>query len=520
MNKKALYGREAREKILSGATKINDAVRVTLGPKGRCVLISKSIVVDYGVQALPISVSKDGWTVATQFDITDDPFERAGVLMIKEVTGKTVTQAGDGTTSSCILAHAILSKGIELVEKGANPVELKRAIDKAVDSAVEQLRLMAVPIKGDIDRIRQVATISANNDQQIGDMIADAFNRIGEEGIIDLEAGTSVNTEIKIADGYKWDNGWISPYFINKKEKQTCEFENPLILLYDKRINHHTQVDRALTMSLAAARPLLIICEDAVEQGLAYMAINNIQGRVQVGVVKSPGFGESRREAMEDIAILTGGTYISDTKGVGITEIEPDHFGQADKVVITKDETIIIGGRAKGEDLENHVNELRMNLAQAKNEDDRAPIEKRIAKLKGGVAVISVGAATETEMKEKLDRFDDSVRAVKSALSEGFIVGGGTAFLRVKTGNEIIDSVLSVPLRQICENAGVDADQIITQVRNAGGNIGYNAKTDQVHDLLEDGIIDAFKVLRCALTNAASSAGTILTTECLIVDQI
>lgn len=520
MLKKSLYGRDARSKILSGATKINNAVRVTLGPKGRCVLISKSVVVDYGVQALPISVSKDGWTVATQFDITDDPFERAGVLMIKEVTGKTVSQAGDGTTTSCILAHAILSKGIEKVDAGANPVELKRGIDKAVDIAVEQLKSMAVPIKGDIERIRQIATISANNDSEIGDLIANAFEKIGDEGIIDLEAGTSVKTEIRLADGYKWDNSWVSPLFINNKEKQICEFENPLILLYDKRINHHTQMVRALELAINQGRPLLIVCEDAVEEGLSFLAINNLQKKIQCCVVKAPGFMESRREAMEDLAILTGGSYISDIRGLSIKEIEFENFGQAKKVLVTKDETVIIGGQADETALQDLLNELRMNLAQSKNEDERFPIEKRIAKLTGGVAVISVGAATETEMKEKLDRFDDSVRAVKSALSEGYIVGGGTAFLRVKTGNEIIDSVLSVPLQQICENAGVDAEQIIKQVRGAADNIGYNAKTDMIEDLVDNGIIDAFKVLRCALTNAASSAGTVLTTECLIVDQI
>lgn len=520
MLKKTLYGPEARAKILSGATKINDAVKVTLGPKGRCVLISKSMVVDYGVHALPLIVSKDGYTVTREFDITDDNFERAGVLMIKEVAGRTVMQAGDGTTTSSILAHAILSKGIEMVDAGANPVELKRGIDKAVEIAVEQLKTMAVPIKGDIERIRQVATISANNDSEIGDMIAQAFEKIGDEGIIDLEAGTSVKTEIRIADGYKWDNSWVSPLFINNKEKQVCEFEDPYVLLYDKRITHHTQIQRALELAMGDGKPILIVCEDAADEGLAFLAMNNIQQRIKCCVVKSPGFLESRREAMEDIAILTGGTYISDLRGLNIKEIELQNFGQAKKVLVTKDETIIIGGNTNQKNLTNLLNELRMNLAQAKNEDEKSPIEKRIAKLTGGVAVISVGAVTETEMREKLDRFDDSVRAVKSALAEGYIVGGATAFLRIKTGNEIIDSVLSVPLRQICENAGVKAEQIIAQVKGAAGNIGYNAKTDMIEDLVDNGIIDAFKVLRCALTNAASSAGTILTTEALIVDQL
>lgn len=517
MRKQTLYGSEARQKILSGIEKINKAVSVTLGPKGRNVAISQSMYVDIGTQSLPIRISKDGFTVARDFDL-DDYFEKSGVLIVKESTGKTVMEAGDGTTTCCVLVYAIVKKAMELIDKGANPVELQRSLDKGVQEVIEQLKIMATPIKGDINRIRQIATISANNDTEIGSLIGDAFEKIGDEGIIDLEAGASVNTEIKIADGYKWENSWVTPLFVTNREKQLVEFENPYILLYSNRIVHHTQVQRALEITMKEGRPLLIVCEDAADEGLAFLVMNKMQNRIRCCVVKAPSFGEQRREDMEDIALLTGGDYISDIRGVNIKEVELENLGQATKVIVTKDETIIIGGFGNKEKVEDFVNELRMNLAQAKNENERAPIEKRIAKLKGGVAVIQVGAATETEMKEKLDRYDDAVRAVKSAISEGFIVGAGTAFLRVKTSNEILAHVLSAPLHQICENSGVEAEQIVQQVRNVAGNMGYNAKNNKIEDLVEAGVIDPLKVLRCALTNAASSAGMIITTEALICD--
>lgn len=520
MNKKTLYGAAARAKLLSGVKKIAAAVKVTLGPMGRNVLISQSMVVDYGVHNLPIHVTKDGYTTTKAFEINDDPFEQAGVLMIKEAAQKSVDQAGDGTTTTVVLAESIVAKAIELIDKGGNPVELKRSIDKGVQEAVEQLKQMAIPIKGNNDRIRQIATISANNDVEMGNLIADAFAKIGEEGIIDLEAGQSVNTEIRIADGYKWDKSWVSPSFINNKEKQICEFENPVILLYDKRITHHTQIVRALELVMKTGRPLFIVCEDAAEEGLATLAINNLQGRIKICVVKAPEFNEKRREAMEDIALLTGATYVSDIRGIEIKEVEWDHFGHATKVLVTKDETVIIGGHGDKNAVEDLLNELKMNLTQAKNEDEKAPIERRIAKLKGGVAVIEVGAATETEMKEKLDRYDDAVRAVKAALSEGYIVGAGTAFLRVKTSSEIINSVLSMPLKQICDNAGVESEQVVNQIKALKDNMGYNAKSDKIEDLIDAGVIDPVKVLRCALTNAASSAGMVITTEALICDTL
>jgi chaperonin GroEL len=519
MRKQTLYGEQARAAIMEGVKKIASAVKCTLGPSGRNVLISQSMVVDYGVHALPIHITKDGYTTAKAFDL-DDPHEKAGVLLIKEAAQKSVDQSGDGTTTTTVLAEAIAEKGIELIKEGYNPMELKRSIDKAVEVVVAEIKKLATPIKGNIEKIRQIATVSANNDPEIGGLIADAFAKIGDEGVIDVEAGKSVKTEIKIADGYKFEKGFVSPHFINNKEKQLCELIDPFILLYEKRVTHHTQIERLLEAVSRTGRPIVIICEDADEEGLAFLVMNNYQKRLACCVVKSPSFGEGRREEMEDIAILTGGQYITDSKGVGIKEAELAHLGTAKKVIVTKDETIIIGGDANRAELENLLNELRMNLAQAKNEDEAFPIEKRIAKLTGGVAVIQVGANTETEMKEKLDRFDDAVRATKSAIAEGFVPGAGTIFLRIKTGNPVIDAILEAPLKQICLNAGVDADEIVKKVKEATGNIGYNAKTDEIADLVEVGIIDPAKVLRCSIQNAASVASMILTTQCLIADTL
>lgn len=521
MLKKAFYGSEARAKVMAGVNKIADAVCVTLGPSGRNVLISQSMIVDYGTHSLPIHISKDGYTVAKAFDL-DDPFEKPGVLMAKECTQRTVDQAGDGTTTTLVLMRAIVNEGVKLIEAGANPMQLKKDIDSMVETIVAKLKDMAIPIKGDIEKIRQIATVSANNDSAIGNMIADAFSKIGDEGIIDIEQSKSVNTEIKISDGYKWRNGWISPLFITNKDKQVCEFAEPFILLYDKRVTHHTQVERALQLVMKAGKPILIVCEDSAEEGLAFLAMNNIQQRIQCCVVKSPSFGDARREEMEDIALLTGGTYISDIRGVDIKEIEIENLGRARKAVISKDETVIIGGVHNGVDVEAMINELRMNLTQAKNEDEKFPIEKRIARLSGGVAVIQVGANTDTEMKERMDRFDDSIRATKAAIAEGYVAGGGRTFqvLSFHVEHSFMQTVLLSPFKQICGNAGLDYMKVWEKFEGAHIHTGYNAKTEKVENLIESGIIDPVKVLRCALQNAASSASMILTSECIICDTM
>ncbi len=551
MNKKTLYGADSRAKILAGVQKIAAAVKVTLGPSGRNVVIAQSAVVDYGVHNLPLHISKDGYTVTRCFDL-DDPFEKVGVLMVKEAAQKTVDEAGDATTTTVILTEAIVEQGIKLINEGANPMEIKKGIDKAVEYVVSKLKEMAVQVGDDNEKLFHVATVSANNDPVIGRLISDAFKKIGNYGIIDIEESKSADTEIKIADGYKLDKGWFtsSPLFINNREKQVCEFENPLILFYQNRINHHTQFEKALGMVMQMGKPLVIICEAAVDEGLAVLVRNNFEGRVRVCVVNSPFYGEARREAMEDMAVVTGGKYISDSKGVGIKDIDVSYFGTASKVIVSKEETVIIGGKSKGDSLTKLLAELKANLEAEKDEAVKAEIEKRIARLTGGVAVIQVGATTETEMKEKIDRVDDAVRATKAAIAEGYVAGGGTAFIKVAKkinftnskhlidsynttghinyhnsdyimGQEILCKSLTDPILQICVNCGVESEEILTKVsRETNINIGYNARTNQVEDLVQSGIIDPVKVLRCALQNAASSAGMILTAECCIVDTL
>ena len=538
MNKKTLYGLDARAKVLDGVKKIAAAVKCTLGPMGRNVLISQSMVVDYGVHSLPVRVSKDGYTVTKYFEL-DDPFEKPGVLLIKECAQKSVDQSGDGTTTTVVLAEAIVEEGIKLIDAGANPMELKKQIDSAVENVVGELKKMAIPIKGDIEKIRQIATVSANNDKSIGNMIAKAFEQIGDEGIIDIEESKGVHTEIKISDGYKFSKGWgtTSSFFITDKEKQVSEYENPYILLYDKKVTHHKQIQRVLEIVHKTGRPIVIICDNATQEGLAFLCMNIHQGRIAGCLIESPSFGDARREEMEDIAMLTGGTYVSDIRAVDVTEIELANLGQARKIRLTKDETVILGGKGDKEELETVINDLRMNLAEAKSEEEKYPTEKRIARLTGGVAVIQVGATTETEMKERMDRFDDSIRATKAAIAEGFVVGGGSAFLRIarngyhevdaeqyNAGAKLIYGILKEPLKQICKNAGVDDISILKQLYekyyDSKPDYGYNAKSDKIEDLVESGIIDPVKVLRCAIQNATSSATMILTSEVLICDNI
>lgn len=528
MGQKIEFGSDCRNKMYEGVRKVNDATKVTLGPMGKCVVVSELYQPFYEGMFKPLQLSKDGYRVSRSINL-QEPLEHIGQRLIQEAAQKTVDQAGDGTTGTCLLMEAMVREGLILLNEGVNSQDLKRGIDKATEYIVEELRKMAIPVGEDNNKIFQVATVSANNDETIGRIISDAFAKIGKEGVIDLEESKTVDTVIKIADGYKFNRGWISPLFITNKIKQTCEFENPLILLYEKRVTHHTQVERALTIANQLGKPLLIVCEDADEEGLAFIAMNVIQKRVQCCIVKSPSFGEMRREEMEDIAAVTGGYYVCDTKGVTVKDVEQIHFGTAKKVIVSKDETVIIEGGNDKDTFDEIVNELRMNLAQAKTEEEKLPIEKRVARLKGGIAVIQVGAATETEMKEKMDRYDDAVRATKSAIGEGIIVGAGTAFIRIQNpvtnpttqedkGNDLVFRVIKEPLLQICINAGKSGEQILQKVIKEKGNVGYNAKTDKIEDLLESGIIDAVKVLRCELQNAASAAGNILISEAVIAD--
>lgn len=531
MRKETLYGKEAREKIMSGVRKIVNAIKVTLGPAGRNVIISKAIFHDYAQIPLPLHITKDGVTVAHAFEL-DDHMERPGVLLVKEACQKTVDQAGDGTTTCAVLLEAIATLALEKIDAGANPMELKRGIDEAVRFVVEKIAEMATPLKGDIERIRQIATVSANHDAEIGDMIAQAVEKIGTEGVIDIQQSNSVKTEIKLTDGIKLDRGWISPYFVTHKERQVCEFDEPYILLYDKRVIHAKQVEQALKIATGNNRPLLIICEDCDEQGLAFLNINVARGLFRACAIKAPGFAESRREQMEDIAVLTGATFVSDLKGINIENVSMAEFGTAKKVIVSKDETIIIDGGGKVEQVEHLKNELRTDLHDnSKSDEEKKAIERRLARLSGSIAVVNVGGATETEMKERYDRFDDAVRATKAAIAEGFVPGGGTAFLRVDFGvtmynpgsfadgvNVVLEAT-KTPLKQICANAGVTKD-IAAAVYGEKENIGYNAKSDRLEDLVKSGIIDPAKVLRCALQNAASAAGMLITCEAEISDTV
>ena len=526
MIKKALYASEARSKILSGVKQIASAVKVTLGPLGRNVLISKAEVIDYGLKNWPITVTKDGFRTTHEFDV-EDSFEKVGVLMVQEAALKSVIQSGDGTSSTVVLLEAIVEGGMKLIEDGCNPVQLKKGIDAAVEKICDKLKEMAIQVGDDYEKIFQIATVSANNDKTIGKLIADAYKKVGKEGIVDIEPSRGINTDIKFSDGYKFEQSFISPLFMTNKEKQVCEFVNPLILFYERRITHHTQIQKALEIANNNQKAVLIICEDCVDEGLAFLAMNTIQGRIKCCVVKSP-FGASGREEMEDMATLTGGTFLSDSRGNSIKDIQLQHFGNAQKVIVSKDETIIIGGDGEDAKISKLLNELRANLENCENESEKEPIEKRIAKITGGVAVIQVGGTTETEMKERLDRFDDSRRAVKSTFTEGFTGGGGKAFISsfsvakndgitdFDKGMNLVYSVRDIILRQICLNAGLEPQSIIESVEKEPLNVGYNAITEKVENLIDAGIIDPIKVIRCATQNGASAASMILTSECVI----
>jgi len=523
MVKKVLFSDESRTALLSGVKKIANATKVTMGAAGRCCLIGNAVYGNDGMVHLPTVVTKDGVTVCRNFQL-EDPVEHRGAMLVREAAERTVYEAGDATTATVVLAEAIIDGGMKLIEAGEKSPQLKKQIDNAIDFVVDKLKEVSTPVRGNIEKVRQIATVSANNDEQIGKLISDAFSKIGFDGVIDIEKANGVDTTIKISEGLKFDRGWISALFVNNAAKEICEFENALILLYDKKINHHTQIQKALEISINLGRPLLIICEDAEQEGLAFLATNNFQKRIQVCAVKSPEFGDFKREWMEDIALLTGGNYISDIRGNDIKKIKQDDFGSARKVIVTKSETIIIDGGGDKAKIEDLVNDLKMNLVQAETESDKAVIEKRIARLTGGIAVIQVGGATETELKEKLDRVDDAVRATKSAISEGFVAGGGAAFLNIAlnikldnptNGHLLVMESIKKPFIQICENAGIDYKDVMPV--DDKENYGYNVISGKTEDMVKAGIIDSTKALRCALVNAASVAGMLLTSEASII---
>lgn len=519
MQKRILTSKEARAGIYAGVKKVSDAVVSTLGPMGRNAIISRCFPSQNGMQYYMPFVTKDGVTVSRNITL-DDQIENTGANLIKQAAEKTMLDAGDGTTTTCLLMKAILEKGIELVDAGSNPQELKKGIDAAVIYVVNELKKMAVSIDGDIEKIRAIATVSANNDSSIGDLIAEAFSKIGSDGVIDIEESKSEKTHIEISEGIKIKRGWESQYFITDKAKMECVLTDPYILLYDKKISTIAQFGECLLPLINSGKQLLIICEESDGEALAGLAMNANNGSFRSCIIKCPEFGDKKREAMEDLAAITGATYISDEKGRALKSITEKDFGHAKKVIIGKNETSIISPKGNKKVLTELLNNLKMDLTKAGTEE-KEQIEKRIAKLGGSVAVLYVGAATEVEMKEKKDRCDDAVRATKAAISEGFIGGAGSAFLKIKTGNEIIDYALSKPLQQICENAGVDFEKKKFLVEcHTSPNAGYNAITDMAEDLIVSGIIDPIKVLRCSIENAASASTMIITSNTLIVDTL
>lgn len=518
MQKQILYGQSARDVIYSGVKKVSDAVCVTLGPLGRNVIISRCAPSQNGLQYWMPFATKDGVSVARNITL-DNQLENTGANIIKQASEKTMLDAGDGTTTTCLLMKSILEKGIEEINKGVNPQKIKSDIDEAVSLVVSKLKALSIPVDGDIEKIRQVATVSANNDKAIGDLIAEAFEKIGMDGVIDIEEAKGTKTEIKISDGIKIQRGWESQYFINNQAKMECVLENPYILLYDSKITKFDQFGKLLELLVQQRHQLLIICGECDGEALAGLAMN-ARDKVFVScVIRCPEFGDLKQQSMEDLAVITGGTYISPEKGLSLDKVKLDDLGVAKKVVVSKNETIIVSPDGDRNEIIKLINDLKMDLV-GKEGEEKEQIEKRIAKLIGGIAVISVGAPTEIEMKEKKDRVDDAVRATKAAISEGILPGGGSAFLKIKTGDEIMDAVLREPMKQICLNAGVNYEELIQEVSNSEQNIGYNAKDDKVENILEAGIIDPVKVLRCSLENAASAATMILTSESLICDTL
>jgi len=520
------------DKILEGVNLVADPVKSTLGAKGKTVIISEAYIADYGTRNYPIVVTKDGWRVSQSISSTD-PLVQAGVLFVQEGAQKQMTDAGDATTTNCLFTQAMVTEGLKLIEAGVNPHELKEGIEKAVEYVVGELKKIAVPINGDIERIRQIATISANNDLEIGNLIAEAYSKIGAEGSVTIEEAKGVGTSIKIADGFKFNRGWASPYFITNPAKEECELVEPYILIFDRPISQLQPLMPILEKVLGTKRPLLIICEDSDGEALATLTYNVAQKTMKACVINLAFMGEGKIKIMEDIATVTGGTFINELKGVKLENVTLQHLGQAKKVVIGKESTVIVAGAKKEEEYDKLVLGLKNLAAETELQEEKEKIEKRIARLNEGVAILSIGAMTEVEMKEKKDRADDAVRATKCAIEEGFIPGGGTAFLRVNNllsvytsspnfqkGINLLMGTLTYPLKQICDNAGVNSDDILAKVLKEKNNIGYNAKTAQIEDLVESGIIDAVKSNRCALQNAASVACQILTSQYVITDNM
>ena len=524
MAKQVKYNVEARDALKRGVDILANAVKVTLGPKGRTVIIDKK----FGSPA----ITKDGVTVAKEIELKD-PIENMGAQMVKEVASKTADIAGDGTTTATVLAQAIIKAGVKNVASGANPMDLKRGIDKAVKMIVENLKSQKQDVGDDFSKIKQVASISANNDDVIGEMIADAMKKVGTQGVITVEEAKGTETEVKTVEGMQFDRGYLSPYFVTNSDKMEVELENPYILIYDKKISSMKELLPILEKQVQTGKPLIIIAEDLDGEALATLVVNKIRGSLKVAAVKAPGFGDRRKAMLEDIAALTGGTVISEEKGYKLESAELTHLGQAEKITVDKDNTTIINGFGKSEDIKQRINEIKTAIEITTSDYDKEKLQERLAKLSGGVAVLYIGAASEVEMKEKKDRVDDALHATRAAVEEGIVAGGGVAFIRAiealenlkgdnedeNTGIQIVKRAVEEPLRQICENAGIEGSIVVQKVKEGKADFGYNARTDKYENLIAAGVIDPTKVSRVALENAASIASMLLTTECVLADE-
>jgi chaperonin GroEL len=524
MTKKISYGVDARDGLKRGVDALANAVKVTLGPKGRNVVIDKK----FGSP----SVTKDGVSVAKEIELKD-PIENMGAQMVKEVASKTADLAGDGTTTATVLAQAIVSAGLKNVAAGANPMDLKRGIDKAVESVVENLRSQSQQVGDDNKKIQQVATISANNDEVIGKLIADAMAKVGKEGVITVEEAKGTETEVKTVEGMQFDRGYLSPYFVTNADKMEAEMDSPYILIYDKKVSNMKELLPVLEKVVQTGKPLLIIAEDVEGEALATLVVNKIRGSLKIAAVKAPGFGDRRKAMLEDIAILTGGIVISEERGYKLENADLTYLGRAEKVTIDKDNTTIINGAGTKEDITARVNQIKAQIESSTSDYDKEKLQERLAKLAGGVAVLYIGAATEVEMKEKKDRVDDALHATRAAVEEGIVAGGGVAYIRAietltnlkgvnedeNTGIAIIKRAIEEPLRQIVANAGGEGSVVVNKVREGSGDFGYNARTEQYENLIAAGVIDPTKVGRVALQNAASVAAMILTTECILAEE-
>ena len=524
MAKEIVFDVDAREKLKKGVDSLANAVKATLGPKGRNVVIDKK----FGAP----QVTKDGVTVAKEIELKD-PVENMGAQMVKEVASKTNDTAGDGTTTATVLAQGIINNGLRNVAAGANPMDIKRGIDKAVTTVVAELKKLSKEVGSDNDKIKQVATISANNDESIGSLIAEAMKVVGNDGVITVEEAKGTETEVKTVEGMQFDRGYLSPYFVTNAEKMTTELETPYILIHDKKISNMKDLLPVLEPVAQTGKPLLIIAEDVDGEALATLVVNKIRGSLKIAAVKAPGFGDRRKAILEDIAILTGGTVISEERGFKMENTTIDMLGTCEKVEIDKDNTTIVNGAGTKDDIVARTNQIKAQIETTTSDYDKEKLQERLAKLAGGVAVLYVGAATEVEMKEKKDRVDDALAATRAAVEEGIIPGGGVAYIRAaetldensgvnedeNTGIKIVKRAIEDPLRTIIENAGGEGAVVVQKVKEGKDDFGYNARTDKYESLLKSGVIDPTKVSRSALENAASIASMLLTTECVVADE-